>query len=179
MRIIGGTYGGRIIKPTKGLPVRPTTDRTKEALFNVLQHRLDWPETTVCDLFAGTGNISFECVSRGAASVLAVEQHPKCIKAINQTAQALGMDTLTVRQADAFRFVEHHTGQFDFVFMDPPYDLPGQQGLIPRVIDTLLRDVDSLMVVEHRTQYDFSMVLGFESVRKYGSSSLSFFSKNA
>ncbi len=178
MRIIGGTHGGRIIKTPKGLPVRPTTDRTKEALFNTLQHRLAWSETTVCDLFAGTGNISFECCSRGAKQVLAVEKHPKCIRAIQQAAHTLGLAQLEVHQADAFRFAASSKMNFDFIFMDPPYELPNQPELVHQLLDRLLKDTDSLLVVEHRSQYDFSDLPGFESVRKYGSSSLSFFSKN-
>lgn len=87
MRIIGGTWGGIRLNPPSNLPVRPTTDIAKEALFNILQNRLDFDEIECLDLFAGTGNISFELASRGALSVQAVDLHFKCIQYIQDTAK--------------------------------------------------------------------------------------------
>lgn len=175
MRIIGGKYGGRVIHSPKGLPVRPTTDRTKESLFNILQHRFDWEETRVLDLFAGTGNISLECISRGAKDVLSVDRERKCIHAIKKIKSELGMTTGRTLQSDVKKYVRQAEEQFDFIFMDPPYAMTGQEELLEMILNKGLLAEDGLLVVEHMSQKDFSQIKGFDELRKYGTSSLSFF----
>ncbi|PLW94780.1 MAG: 16S rRNA (guanine(966)-N(2))-methyltransferase RsmD, partial [Marinilabiliales bacterium] len=91
MRIIGGKYGRRIIKPPKNLPVRPTTDLAKESLFNILRHKIDFDGKMALDLFAGTGSISYEFVSRGCAEVLSIDQNYKCIQFIKDTMRDFDM----------------------------------------------------------------------------------------
>src|SRR5690606_7977941 len=94
MRIIGGTRAGLRLTPPRALPVRPTTDMAKEALFNILQNRMDFAGMSILDLFAGTGNITFEIASRGAAKVLAVDVHFKCVQYVNATARQLKLDAI-------------------------------------------------------------------------------------
>ena len=97
MRIVAGTLKGRRINPPKKLPVRPTTDRAKEALFNILVHQYDFERCNVLDLFSGTGSISYEFGSRGVASIIAVDQHQGCIRFISQTATALSLPITAVK----------------------------------------------------------------------------------
>lgn len=175
MRIIGGTHGGRVLHVPKGLPVRPTTDRTKEALFNILSHQIYWEETRVLDLFCGTGNISLECLSRGAKDVLSVDKHPRCIKAVTSMKKNLGIHTGKTLCVDVWKFLRQHEGTYDFIFLDPPYALPGQEGLIQLIFEQNLLAEDGLLVLEHSSTLSFSSLEGFDSLRKYGSSHLSFF----
>lgn len=175
MRIIAGKYRGRNIQTPKGLPVRPTTDRTKEALFNILNNEIDWQETHVLDLFAGTGNITYECLSRGAASVTSVDQHHRCIGTIRSTLKLLGEDGSGVVKANVWSFVKQHNRRYQLIFMDPPYHMPRQEELIALIFSNGLLAEGGLMVIEHASQYRFDSLDGFDFTRNYGGSSLSFF----
>lgn len=175
MRVIAGKYGGRPIKTPKGLPVRPTTDRTREALFNILEQRLVWEETVVLDLFSGTGSVSLECWSRGAKSVISVDRNRKCVQAIKTLFKEFSLENGTVIQADVRQFLKTKNASFDLIFMDPPYDMPAQEDLIKLIKERKLLSPEGTFILEHRSQKDFSQVEGFEERRDYGSSSLSFF----
>ena len=105
MRIIGGRLGGLRLNPPTNLPVRPTTDIAKEALFNILQNRLDFDSLKCLDLFAGTGNISFELASRDVESVDAIDLHFKCVQYINETAGKMKLEQIKTRKADVFKFI--------------------------------------------------------------------------
>ena len=102
MRIITGTLKGRRLNPTDNLPVRPTTDMAREGLFNILNNILEYENVVVMDLFAGTGAISFEFVSRGVKSVTAIEINNKCVDFIKQSAQKFEVKNLHVVRADVF-----------------------------------------------------------------------------
>ena len=104
MRIISGSHKGKRLFAPKKLPVRPTTDRSKEALFNILQHQYDWSSIRVLDLFAGTGNISYEFASRGVNEVFSVDKNSRCIKFIQQTAEKLDLRINTIR-IDALEYL--------------------------------------------------------------------------
>ncbi|MEZ4825781.1 MAG: 16S rRNA (guanine(966)-N(2))-methyltransferase RsmD [Bacteroidia bacterium] len=175
MRIIGGKYGGRNIHVPKGLPVRPTTDRTKEALFNILNNELDWEETHVLDLFAGTGNISLECLSRGAAYVTSVDQHPKCISAIQAAYEMLNISNAHTVKANVWQFIRQDHDSYDLIFMDPPYDMPRQDELIASIMAQSWLHEEGILIVEHNSHLPFSSLAGFDFSRVYGSSTLSFF----
>src|SRR6476659_173021 len=106
MRIIGGEWGGRKIHPPSKMPnTRPTTDIAKEGLFNILQSNRDMEGMKTLDLFGGTGSISFELASRGAADLTIVERDNQMASFIRKTAEALGLSTLRVVQSDVFRFL--------------------------------------------------------------------------
>ena len=105
MRIISGTHKGRRISAPKKLPVRPTTDRSKEGLFNILQHRMDLKSLEVLDLFSGTGNISYEFASRGVKKILAVDQNRHCINFTQKTAAELELD-INCLQGESITFLE-------------------------------------------------------------------------
>lgn len=175
MRIIGGTYGGRPLKIPKGLPARPTTDRAKEALFNILRHQIIWEETDVLDLFSGTGNIAIECASRGARSVVAVERDGKSVAAISQTISAWGIDNIKVVKSDIKRFTRKPSGPYQFIFLDPPYHWDGVGELVSSLLSDEWMSENAILVAEHIHTRDLSMIEGWTETRKYGDSSFSFF----
>ncbi len=176
MRIISGTHKGRRLTAPKNLPVRPTTDMSKEALFNILNNQIEFSEVSLLDLFAGTGNISYEFASRGCKQIMAVDSHFGCIKYINQTAEQLEFPINTVK-ADVFKYATMRGAAFDVIFADPPYDIEAAE------LDILVQNLfnnervakDGLVVIEHSKHTDLSKVLRFENSRKYGGSVFSFF----
>lgn len=177
MRIIAGKYKGRVIRSPKGLPVRPTTDRTKEALFNRLSHELDWEGLRVLDLFAGTGNLTLEFWSRGAAQVVSVDKHPRCVAAIKQHLRDLGIEGGKVVRMEAHRFIAQEEGSYNLIFMDPPYAMPGQPELVQAILSGTLLTEEGLLIVEHAPQFKFEHLPGFVEQRTYGSSCLSTFER--
>ena len=123
MRIVSGTYKGRLIKPPKNFKARPTTDFAKENLFNILNNNFDFTGVDVLDLFSGTGSISYEFASRECRSVVSVESNFKHHIFIKKTIEELGLTTVRSIKSDAFRYVKSCREKFDIIFADPPYDL--------------------------------------------------------
>ncbi|MGK6351396.1 RsmD family RNA methyltransferase [Parapedobacter sp. DT-150] len=175
MRIIGGTHGGLRLHPPPTLPVRPTTDIAKEALFNVLQNRIDFEGIAALDLFSGTGNIAFELASRGAAAVTAVDIHFKCVQYIKATAEKLKLSAINAMKADVLKFIPACNDQFDLVFIDPPYDLPQLPQLPGQVISDGLLKPGGLLVLEHASTRKIETQPHWVETRKYGYSSFSFY----
>jgi 16S rRNA (guanine966-N2)-methyltransferase len=175
MRIIGGKLRGLRLNPPKNLPVRPTTDLAKEALFNILQNQIEFESIKVLDLFCGTGNISLEFASREAEKVIAVDRSVQCIHYINDTARQHHLDQIKTYKADVFKFLEMETDQFDVIFADPPYDL-SRIPEIPKIIfEKKLLLPGGMLIVEHQSLQNLSNHLAFVEQRKYGHSSFSFF----
>lgn len=176
MRIISGTHKGRRLTAPKNLPVRPTTDFAKEALFNVLHNRFYFDDLSVIDLFAGTGNISYEFASRGCKHITCVDAHPGCIKFIAKTARELQFSIETVK-SDAFSFLEKTGRQADIIFADPFYDLPEDRfaELVRLVFGNRLLLPDGLFIVEHFKRNTLAHLPHFSYSKKYGSSMFSFF----
>ena len=121
MRIIGGNNAGLRINPTK-LKLRPTTDRSKEALFNILYNKIDHDNLSVLDLFSRTGTISYEFASRGAKSVYAIEKNNKSVEFIKDFNKKNNFDINVIRK-DVFSFIKQTKMSFDVIFADPPYDI--------------------------------------------------------
>ena len=176
MRIIRGKYGRRRFDVPSNIKARPTTDFARENLFNVLENRIDFEETNALDLFAGTGAISFELLSRGCNRVVCVEKHPTQYNFISKVQQQLGDENLQVVRGDVFKFVASCGEQFDLVFADPPYDLPQLESIPSRVLDEncLLRP-GGLFVLEHSRNNDFPTHPWFTELMVYGSVNFSFF----
>src|SRR6202012_4986947 len=175
MRIIGGSLKGLRLNPPKNLPVRPTTDLAKEALFNILQNQIEFDDIKVLDLFSGTGNISFEFASRGAKQVIAVDRSIHCINYIKDTARQHQLTTIKTYKADIFKYLQLETEQYDLIFADPPYDL-NQIPELPKIIfDRNLLLPGGLLIVEHQSLQNLSNHPKFVEQRKYGHSSFSFF----
>lgn len=176
MRIIRGRYQRRQIHAPKNLPVRPTTDMAKESLFNILENRIDFEETLALDLFAGTGNISYELVSRGCRQVTAVDENQACVKFIREVASTLNMNELFVVRSEAFRFLASAHQQYNLIFADPPYDCQHYDTLVTSVFENnLLNPEGGILVVEHSKYVNFSEHPNFVESRKYGKVHFSFF----
>lgn len=175
MRIISGSHRSRQIKPPKNLPVRPTTDMAKEALFNILVNHFDLDDVMVLDLFCGTGNISYEFASRGALGVTSIDTELRCIDFIRNTAKDLGFEAILAFRSDAFRYLQNTQNTYDIIFCDPPYDLDGTDA-IPRIVleRKLLRE-GGWLILEHSSRVDFSKMTGFSQHRRYGSVNFSIF----
>lgn len=169
MRIVGGRWRSRQIKAPAGEQVRPTADRVREAWMSILGARL--PEARVLDLFAGSGALGLEALSRGAASADFVEIAPRSLKALGENIAALGADDrAVVHRQDAIRFVQAQpAGAFDIAFADPPYG----HGLAQQVAERWLAvPFAGVLGIEHR--FDETMPAGGES-RRYGSTAITFY----
>lgn len=175
MRIIRGKYGRRRFDVPSNISARPTTDFARENIFNVLENLTDLEDADCLDLFAGTGAISFEFLSRECHHVTAVEKAATQWRFISQVAQRLNVDNFTLIRGDVFRFVATCAGKFDIIFADPPYDLP-RFGEIPSLIlgSKMLRE-GTIFVIEHSRNYDFSNLPHFLEHRVYGSVNFSIF----
>lgn len=175
MRIITGIYKGRHFDIPRSFKARPTTDFAKENIFNVLNGYLDLEGSTALDLFAGTGSISLELLSRGCASVISVEADRDHANFIRQCMQKLGTEQDILIRGDVFRFLKTCHQQFDLVFADPPYALEQ----LPQIPDLflekgLLKD-GGVFVFEHGKHNDFSSHPRFVEHRAYGSVNFSLF----
>ncbi|MBO6250189.1 MAG: RsmD family RNA methyltransferase [Muribaculaceae bacterium] len=177
MRIISGKYGRRRFDVPTGITARPTTDMARENLFNVLNNFIDFDGITALDLFAGTGAISFELLSRGAAAVTAVEMARTQTAFINKVKAMLADDNLTVVKGDVFKFLDSCTRRFDLIFADPPYDLPRFADVPRLVLDSPVMGPGSIFVMEHPREHDFSALPHFMQHRAYGKVNFSIFSR--
>lgn len=176
MRIISGKNKGKRLIAPHNLPVRPTTDMAKEALFNILNNHYYFDEIKVADLFSGIGNISFEFASRGANDITSVDDNPGCIKFIQKISNELAFDLITVKN-DVFIFLERTNKKFDVIFADPPYELPKEKFelLVRRIFERALLEEGGMLVIEHAAKTDLSMEPEFFQMKKYGGTCFSFF----
>lgn len=175
MRIISGKYGRRRFSVPTNITARPTTDFARENLFNVLENIVDFEGLTALDLFAGTGAISFELLSRGCASVTAVEKAPTQQRFILKVAAELGDENLTLIRGDVLRYIAAAPRAFDLIFADPPYDMPGFEEIPSKILSSALVRPGTIVVVEHSRRHDFSALPGFREHRVYGSVNFSIF----
>ncbi|NEU08317.1 methyltransferase domain-containing protein [Flavihumibacter sp. R14] len=177
MRIIGGRLKGLRINPPANLPVRPTTDLAKEALFNILYNQFDFEDIRVLDLFSGTGNISLEFASRGVPEVVAVDRDFGCFNYLKKISKELKVETIKLYKADVFKFLELETEPFDLIFADPPYDLTRIPEIAKVVFDRALVKEGGYLIIEHPSMKKLDNHPNFKEQRLYGSSSFSFFGK--
>jgi 16S rRNA (guanine966-N2)-methyltransferase len=175
LRIISGTHRGRRLSAPKSLPVRPTTDYAKESLFNILRNHLDINGLHALDLFSGTGNISFELASRGAASVIAVDSNAKCCAFTKESAATLGFENIRTVKSNAFAFLKGMGGKYGLIFADPPYELDTTSTIPGIVFEKGLLEEDGLLVIEHGRETDLSMLEHFLEKRTYGNVNFSIF----
>lgn len=176
MRVITGKYKGRHFDVPRTFKARPTTDFAKENLFNVLNSYIDWDEQpSALDLFAGTGSITLELLSRGCSQVISVEKDPmhyKFIKGIIDYLQDL--NAVPVR-GDVFKYLSQCRGRFDIIFADPPYVLKEIPELPDMVLERGLLNPEGVFVLEHGRDNDFSLHPRFVEHRTYGSVNFSLF----
>lgn len=178
MRIISGCLKGLRLNPPAKLPVRPTTDLAKEALFNILFNQFDFEKIRVLDLFSGTGNISLEFASRGVPEIFSVDRDFGCINYLKTLQKQYDLPAIKVVKSDVFKFLETETQQYDLIFADPPYDIPQLNVIAAKVLARGLLKPDGYLIIEHPSMKKLDNHPEFLDQRKYGSSSFSFFGKN-
>lgn len=177
MRIIRGEYGRRRFDVPGNITARPTTDFARENIFNVIENLIDLEGIAALDLFAGTGAITFELLSRGAASVTAVEKAATQYNFISQVARKLGCDNrLRLVRGDVFKFLlTARPASYDLVFADPPYDLDRFAEIPPAVIESGIVKPGGIFIIEHSRNHSFDGLPGFIDHRTYGSVNFSIF----
>lgn len=176
MRIISGRFKGRRFSPPTNITARPTTDFAKEGLFSVLAtNYVDFDGLVVLDLFAGTGSVGLEFVSRGAKSVTSVEMSERQLTFIHKIVKELRVDNMRVCRSDVFRFLKSATSHYDVVFADPPYQLKELPLLPDLVFEHQLLNADGIFVLEHGKENDFSAHEHFVEHRNYGNVNFSIF----
>lgn len=157
------------------ITARPTTDFARENIFNVVENIIDLEGKKALDLFAGTGAVSFELLSRECGSVTSVEKASTQLSFIKKVKDLLKDDNLHIVRGDVFKFIANCKDNFDFIFADPPYDHP-RFGEIPElVLNSGLVKEGTLFVMEHSREYDFSNLPFFFEHREYGSVNFSLF----
>ncbi|MDP4220001.1 MAG: 16S rRNA (guanine(966)-N(2))-methyltransferase RsmD [Bacteroidota bacterium] len=168
MRIISGKYKSRKLLVPKGEITRPTSDRARESLFNVLQNLIDFEGLTVLDLFAGSGAFGFEALSRGASRVTLVEQNRKVVETIRENAQSLEVESeVQIVQKDVYKWLENPHGEYDLIFADPPYDDSRTLNALPEAIFAAgLLTADSFVIIEHRSGSSIQIPQGTEQIRE-------------
>lgn len=175
MRIIRGKYGRRRFDVPHNITARPTTDFARENIFNVLENIDDFEGKSALDLFAGTGAVSFEFLSRGCSEVVAVEQASTQVNFIRSVKEKLGDENLRIIRGDVFRYIASCTRKFDFIFADPPYDHPKFEEVVEKILSSEMLKEDTIVVIEHSKARDFSTLPGFFQHRVYGSVNFSLF----
>lgn len=181
MRIISGKYKGRVIHLPKFFHDRPTTDFAKEGLFSILSNWYYFEHIKALDLFAGSGCISYEFVSRGVGQITVVEKNPRYVDFIrSQVKQLFGGEqtVINVIRDDAFAFLQERQLDYDVIFADPPFDVQGLETLPDLAMANQSLPQDSIFILEHPKQFDFSSHPNFFRKSTYGHVNFSFFSKN-
>ena len=179
MRIITGKYKGKRFEVPRNFKARPTTDFAKENLFNVLRAYFDFEETRALDLFAGTGSITLELLSRGCPEVVCVERDRQHFAFISQVLRSLNDAAARPICGDALRYIKRASRSFDLIFADPPYALPELPEIPQSILQSKLLAPGGLLVVEHGKTNDFSPHPLFIEHREYGSVNFSFFRQAA
>jgi len=177
MRIVSGKYKRRRFEVPKSFKARPTTDFAKENLFNVLSNLIDLEDAEALDLFAGTGSISFELLSRGCQKVICIEKDFAHYAFIKKVQAELDEENLIPIKGDVFKFLESCKQQFDVIFADPPYALKNLEEIPSLVLSQNLIKEDGFFVMEHPKEYDFSELPYFLQKRVYGAVNFSIFHK--
>ncbi len=178
MRIISGKFGGRrFYPPAKNWPTRPTTDYAKEGLFNIIHNNLDIESLKVLDLFGGTGNHSYEFISRGCTDVTYVDKFRGCVTFVKKTAKELDIESnISIFKMDVFKFIERSKQKYDYIFAGPPYPLPTIPLIPDLIFEKELLQPDGWFVLEHNPNHSFQNNPHLFDVRNYGTTIFSFFS---
>lgn len=175
MRIIRGKYGRRRFDVPKNITARPTTDFARENLFNVLENLIDFEGKNALDLFAGTGAISFELLSRECATVTSVEKASTQYAFIKKVSETLGCTNHRTIKGDVWKYVPAARQKFDLVFADPPYDMDRFDEIPELVLNSGILAPGALFIIEHSGKHDFSHLPGYIDHRTYGSVNFTIF----
>lgn len=178
MRVIAGKYKGRRLETVPDNSVRPATDKVKGAIFNVLQSRVDWTSARVLDLYAGSGSVGIEALSRGAQSCIFVEHNRNALRFLKSNISSIGADgESNVVFGDADKFIESTRVKFSVVFADPPYALDSLKKIPNTIFEKDVIADDGYLIIEHPTRYEFEQNSLWEVVvlKVYGNTTVSFF----
>ena len=179
MRIISGTLRGRKILPPKQVKARPTTDFAREALFSYLTNRYDtFQDKTVYDLFAGSGTMSFEFISRGAEQVYTAEIDLQTVRFISNTMKEWGIENMKVIKADVWKLIKALKVEADIIFADPPFTLKEYPKLVTSILQKNILKPNGILIVEHPKTVDLTTEIGFLECKEYGNVNFSFFVPN-
>lgn len=178
MRIISGCRRGHKLYEFEGRDVRPTTDRVKESIFNLIQTYV--PNADVLDMFAGSGALSFEMLSRGAAHAVLLDSDKRSISLINKNISSLGFEELcTVKEQSCFDYVKNCTAKFDVIFLDPPYNKGYIEPSLEAVVKNDLLKDDGIIVLESDNTDFKSDISGLEIIKqkRYGRTFITIYGK--
>ena len=178
MRVITGTARGRRLKTPEGMDIRPTTDNVKESVFNILQ--FDIEGRRVLDLFAGTGQLGIECLSRGAKEVVFIDQSRDAVKIVKENLKACGFSA-PVLQQDAISYL-NACGKFDLIFVDPPYDAGLYKTVLEKINSIDILSEGGIILCESRRETIMPEMRSPYYLRKeyrYGKVKLSLYSKES
>lgn len=177
MRIIQGRLKGFRFPTYNGSNTRPTSDLVKESLFNILSAHIDVEGLSVCDLFAGTGNIGLEFVSRGAKSLISVDHFAANIQYMKKIKPLIDFDSWTIVKADVNHFISKIPKDVQLVFADPPYDLPNIHQLVNNILESdWFQSENAFFILEHNDRLIFNHKEVFLN-KQYGITSFTFFKK--
>ena len=178
MRIITGIYKGRVLTTLPDKRVRPVTDRVKSTIYNVLQSRLDLRDAHILDLFAGSGSLGLEAISRGAKDAVFVDEDREVLDTIERNAESLGcLENCALVQTDAQAFIERSEDRFDLIFADPPYAYGHVALLPPLIMNRQLLKKEGFLIIEHekRVQFAEDPLYHIAVQKEFGITRISFF----
>ncbi len=181
MRIISGLYKGRILKSARHLNLRPATDRVKETIFNILQNRLRLEGSEILDLFAGTGSLGIEALSRGAAHIIFVDNSADSLQHIKENTTILDCtNKCKFIKSDALKYTEQMEETFDLIFADPPYVYEFTTTIPEKVFTNNLLNTGGFLIIEHTKKMIFENSDKYiQSIKKdFGNTVVSFFVHN-
>ena len=178
MRIVGGEFSGRRFSPPTKIPARPTTEVAKEGLFNMLNNSIDLEGLKTLDLFGGTGSISYELASRGAADLTLVERDRITFDFIKKTIKELGIaEKFHPIFGDVFKYMKQCTEQYDFIFAGPPYALENIDEIPLLVFEKKLLLPGGTFVLEHTPRNDYQKHPHYQKMKNYGTTVFTFFTQ--
>jgi 16S rRNA (guanine966-N2)-methyltransferase len=177
MRVIAGTFKGRVLRTVNDHSVRPATGKTRGAIFNILQNRITWSNARVLDLFAGSGSLGIEALSRGAQYVVFVENSRRVAEFLKQNVDQLHAGGYSIEVTDAEMFLKRMAKPFNIVFADPPYAWEQLQQLPTLIFESGAVANNGYLIIEHPEKMKFQPSLLWHNVlsRKYGNTVLTFF----
>jgi 16S rRNA (guanine966-N2)-methyltransferase len=184
LRVISGSARGRKLSTPSGMRVRPTADRVKEAIFNILASRMDLEEKRVLDLFAGTGNLGIEALSRGCTRCVFVDNHRESAAAVRQNLETCGFtdrSEIVVREAGAaLKLLETRDEKFDLIFLDPPYGKGLAKDLLLLLGRSRIVSEGAMIVAEHAPDEEIPEAAdGLSAIgnRRYGDTAVTVMTK--
>ncbi len=177
MRIIGGEFKGyRFNPPANNWPTRPTTDFSKEALYNILQNRLNFDEIRFLDLFGGSGNHCYEMISRGAIHATYVDKFGGCVSFVKTMLEKLKIsDKVSIVKMDVFKYIASTNQTYNLIFAGPPYALKTIGTIPDKIMTANILEPNGLLILEHNPRIRFDDHEYLEEVRNYGQTYFSFF----